>query len=386
MLRNYGLSKNGIYDFGLVGFKFFGGIHVIPNLGDLIYFGELVNVANNKLYNQIPFTTDYLEVTGEPGSYLFRCPDTEIWRNADTDYIWFKTNGIRRWVTEAELTGHDLPRTPIYYDNLTPHSLKAIGVLNSTTVLNSSRIDSYTTSFKLSLFWNGIGNRLGQTKGNRVEQRLWIPEPLVPTELVLTLVSGGVQIDFTDNTGNVANTEVWSRSDDGISELLYTLDPGVVIKIDLLDAVDARFYKLRAKNGSVYSEFTEEVSIEMTGPELIDQENWATVGYWPDAFATPPYTADGSKINSDGTVAQGWTNKRYFFTAGKFKVAANHTRTSGEGRIRVWDGTTAPWDAYASGTYVGYLTSLGGDGWLAITEYSYVGMLNWISIRKVLMP
>src|ERR1035437_1088612 len=154
MLRSYGLCKNGIHHFEHVGFSFFSDIHVFSGLESLSFYADVVNVSDGKLYNQIPFSSDYLIVTGFPGSYVFQCPDTTIYRNNDTDKLWFNLIGNRRSVTENELKGYDFISTFAYYMSDDSLTLESIGIRNYLITLSDSQMDQMYTKFHLSIFWD----------------------------------------------------------------------------------------------------------------------------------------------------------------------------------------------------------------------------------------
>jgi hypothetical protein len=121
----------------------------------------------------------------------------------------------------------------------------------------------------------------------------------IPTGLTLTLISGGVKVDWTDNSGGTAQTEIWGRSDSGVSALLYTIAAGIVTKNDIIAPVDLRYYKLRAKNGANYSAFTAEVSIAMLGAELITNGGFTLwTGNTPNTWGV--LGADGTHYVEDG--------------------------------------------------------------------------------------
>lgn len=108
-----------------------------------------------------------------------------------------------------------------------------------------------------------------------------------PSRLNFTLISiNEVRLDWTDNSNGVFQTEVWGRNDLDASSLLYTINAGIVTKNDICDPVDLRYYKLRGKNGDMYTSFSPEQSIMWVGPEIIinggfaDDTNWIVQAAW----------------------------------------------------------------------------------------------------------
>lgn len=115
----------------------------------------------------------------------------------------------------------------------------------------------------------------------------------IPTGLTLSLISGGVKIDWTDNSGGTFETEIWGKNDSDAYALLYTIAAGTVTKSETIAAVDLRYYKLRGKNGTYFTAFTSEASIAMLGAELITNGNFAAwTGDNPDGWSVTEAGAD----------------------------------------------------------------------------------------------
>ena len=128
-----------------------------------LFFGQIANISDGQLANEMSGSSDALTVTGSAGSYTFQCPNNATYIAADTDYIWFSDAAIRRTPTEAELIGYDFPRTIVYYDDASPYTLNAIAILKPlASVTNKIRTD-----FHLSVWWDNILSAYGNLKGNR---------------------------------------------------------------------------------------------------------------------------------------------------------------------------------------------------------------------------
>lgn len=108
-----------------------------------------------------------------------------------------------------------------------------------------------------------------QQLGNGIATTLNYIESLKPSNLTLSLISGGVKIDWNDNSAGTFETEIWGKNDSDAYALLYTIAAGTVTKSETIDAVDLRYYKIRGKKGTYYTQFTAEQSIAMLGPELV---------------------------------------------------------------------------------------------------------------------
>lgn len=147
---------------------------------DILFYGALENISGGRLYNEMDGATDYIEVTGSAGSYVFQCPNNATYIAADTDYIWFKTDGTRRSTTEAELIGYDFPRTPVKYDNESPNSIRIIMILKAGITLSASYLNYLFYDFQLHPLWNDSWNDNGAFKDNRgFENLTWTPETIV---------------------------------------------------------------------------------------------------------------------------------------------------------------------------------------------------------------
>lgn len=147
---------------------------------DVLFFGEVSKITDNKLYNQKTGATDYLTVGGSVGTYTFECPNTAPYIAADTDFIWFKTDESQRTTTEAELIGYDFTRTIVKYEDESDYSIEAIMIL-------SSNIDTakMRNNFHLSVWWSNVLSAYGNVKGNRgIGQSVWTAEPGYEAELV----------------------------------------------------------------------------------------------------------------------------------------------------------------------------------------------------------
>lgn len=106
-----------------------------------------------------------------------------------------------------------------------------------------------------------------------------------PSGVTLTLISGGVKIDWTDNNGGTIPTEIWGQSDGGSYNLLYTIAAGTYTKSESIAPVVMRYYKLRVKDANHLSVYSDIASITMLGDEKVtngtfasDVAGWTNVG------------------------------------------------------------------------------------------------------------
>lgn len=238
-------------------------------LNDVLFFGLYSEIVDGMMPNKKVGASDYLTVVGSEGNETYQCPNTIDYIAADTDYIWFKPDGTIRTPTTSDLISYDFQRTPIYYLDNSPNSIVAIMILKSGTNITGITRNKLFHDFHLPIMWDNSLNEYGRVKSNRgATQVLWTPEYITPSSLILSGMSGGVKIDWIDNSLGEAETEIWVRSNNEESVLLTTINTGTTTYNDIFDPVDMRYYKLRAKKGTYYSPFTEEESIALLGDEL----------------------------------------------------------------------------------------------------------------------
>jgi hypothetical protein len=119
---------------------------------------------------------DILTVSGYSGSESFQCPDTQAYKDADTDLIWFDAGGVRRTVLTDELRGYDFAKTIVWYKGQDPFTLIAIGILDPTVTLTDPILTRLYNEFKLNPWWDGSWKDAGEIKENRAfEQSIWTP-------------------------------------------------------------------------------------------------------------------------------------------------------------------------------------------------------------------
>jgi hypothetical protein len=139
---------------------------------DLLWTGdisgnELIDISgnnNNIIISDKDFDADYI-----PSDSLatFSIPNVEAIKTDDSDLFWTSSEGIILNKVVTELSGVDLSRTIIKYDNVEPYHVRWIGILKSSIVLTQDQIDKLHTSFNLWIWWSGVLNDNGYFKDNR---------------------------------------------------------------------------------------------------------------------------------------------------------------------------------------------------------------------------
>jgi hypothetical protein len=169
----------------------------------------------------------------------------------------------------------------------------------------------------------------------------------IPTGLTLSIITGGVKIDWTDSSAGADQTEIWGRNDSDAYDVnpLYTINAGTVTKSETIAPVDLRYYKIRAKNGTNYSDFTAEVSIAMLGAELVTDPYFANGALW-----TP--TANWSLSNGVWTHSSATNDNVYLKTPPNVNVIGRKYR------IKVTVGVSVLYRAQVDNTS-GWYTSAG---------------------------
>jgi hypothetical protein len=217
--------------------------------------------------------------------------------------------------------------------------------------------------------------------------------PDIPTGLTLTLISGGVKIDWTDNSGGTAQTEIWVQNNGGVSALLYTINAGIITKNDTaVTPVDLRYYKIRSKKGTNYSAFTLEVSIAMLGANIISNGTFTDATGWD--ISAGGWTISGGKANFDasGTLPMGIV--AVVTTLKTYHVKYNISNCTSNGNLAITNqvGTTvfdiphAGFDSIANGDYDYTITCKANS--TSILIYGNAGGVSYsldnLSIKEVL--
>jgi len=237
----------------------------------------------------------------------------------------------------------------------------------------------------------GESVRSAFAKANAMYDELYaaVQELAIPTDIILTIIEGGVNIAWT--SGNIEDdTEIWGKSDSGTYALLYTITAGTETKDDLLEPVDLRYYKLRARKGAKTSYFTAEQYIALLGPELItvqaDREFSSDTGFW--------YKSPTTVTIADGVAhfiaANQFDRLRVdpFLTVGK-NYRFKHTmlnRTSGT--FTPFLGATALTSRSANGSYTDKAVCTTNQ---ALNLYQYAASpgtfdIDNISLKEILGP
>lgn len=214
----------------------------------------------------------------------------------------------------------------------------------------------------------------------------------IPTGLTLTGISGGVQIDWTDNSSGTAQTEIWGQSNGAAYALLYTIAAGTVTKNDIIAPVDLRYYKIRALRGGLYSAFTSEVSIALLSN--ISLTGWTN---YP-GYAYETFTQSGNLITSAINTAGGgacYSNAIGAVLIGqKFILTYTMILNSGTQQfIYIGDGTSlftrSNYVHPSNGSHIGIftITANGLNNHLTFeTGLACNFSISAISLKKILFP
>lgn len=172
--------------FGIV--SNFTTLNLLPSVvAKLLYRGLNSEIAAGHMPNKVG--SDYLTVSGSAGSETYQAPNTTAYKNADTDFIWFKTDASIRTTTTAELIGYDLPRTWIKYDNVTPYAIREILIPKVGETFTTAEMNNIRDYCQLSRWWDGTLSFHGVIKGNKPlqQQYEWV------AETVSVSASGGTE-------------------------------------------------------------------------------------------------------------------------------------------------------------------------------------------------
>jgi hypothetical protein len=177
-MKNFGINKLGINRLGTLGTS--GSRAWTPrSLGSKVvgWFREADEVAGQQP-NKVTGASDYLTIASGSGlNKVYTLPNTTPYKNADTDYCWWKSDSSLSTSTGSRLISFDFARTIIKYDNATPYVLREIIILAAGATLTIDEMNSLRDYAQLSIWWNNVSSDHGMIKGNRSgEQSIWTPE------------------------------------------------------------------------------------------------------------------------------------------------------------------------------------------------------------------
>jgi uncharacterized protein (TIGR02145 family) len=163
----------------------------------------LNKVVGGQLPNQKIGSLDYLTVTGSGLNARYRTPNTPTYKNADTDYCFWKPDASESICDGNRLIAYDFTRIIVKYLDVAPYTITVIMILSSTITPGSTKEDKMYNDFDLSIWWNGTLNSYGVPKGNRTTARnVWPPEVIAITDAdgnVYTEVVIGTQTWLVEN-------------------------------------------------------------------------------------------------------------------------------------------------------------------------------------------
>lgn len=304
---------------------------IIDNIA--LFYGSIDNITDNKLYNEVTGTSDYISVSGSTGSYTFQCPNTAPYISADTDYIWFKSNGNIRTTTEAELIGYDLQRTPVKYDDESPLTLRTILILKSDITLSEDERNALFNSMQLSILWDNSFNEYGHIKENRFTQLLWIPEPIWEDEL-FTYIEG-LETELSENQLEDINSLIISlKSGLQVSYLsdyfdVFTLTGGETSESSLKNLVKNAHHGTLGGISPSFSQYEGFNSVGKTG--YIDSNfNPSTEGinFTQTSNAIGFYTRNDVGVGSTSSVVGNGTTSRWML-----RYTGDYVRGSNNGSV-----------------------------------------------------
>lgn len=144
-----------------------------PHQSEVLFFGLYSEISGGHMPNKVDGGATFLTVAGSAGSETYQCPNTAPYIAADTDYIWFQSDGSQRTVTTAELVGYDIQRTPVKYENESPNEIVAIMILSA--AVTGVKRDRLFKDMWLPVMWDNSLSIYGYVKDNRgATQQLYV--------------------------------------------------------------------------------------------------------------------------------------------------------------------------------------------------------------------
>jgi len=258
-------------------------------------------------------------------------------------------------------------------------------IVSNEAIFLSRDVDAYNNGVHLKPLGS---QQLGSGIAPTINQQM----SLVPSGLTLSLISGGVKIDWTDNSSGTFETEIWGKNDSDAYALLYTIAAGTVTKSETIDAVDLRYYKIRSKNGDYYTPFSPEQSIAMLGSELVLNGNFSA------------WTADNP---NDWTVYGEGANGTITEVAGKCRIIVTDsgvgltqvcltTGTKYRFKVNVVEILSGECVMKTSSVVYQRFATIGQKTFYAVTDNNFITFSRWtgntdftiddVSAKRVLMP
>lgn len=344
---------------------------------EVLFFGLYSEITGGQMPNKVDGATDFLTVAGSAGSETYQAPNTAPYIAADTDHIWFQSDNTQRTVLTAELINFDLQRTPVKYNDAAPNAIVAIMILNQAVIgVQRNRMFEH---FWLPILWDNNLNAYGHVKSNRIIQNLFPGTPLL---LTLTLISGGVRLDWTDNSCGLGETEIWGQSDGAAFALIDTVAAGTNTFDDTVAPVDLRYYRIRNKQDGFFSAYSDTESIALLGPELIVNGGFDDQSWWVKEV---PWTIVGGVADCAGGTAKSIT-KAGILTAGKtYLERFTLVSITANGGYLVASG--ARWPLFELTTGIKTKIYVATDGTIGYTgNDNFIGSIDNASIKEILYP
>ena len=151
------------------------------------WFRELDEVGGHQP-NQIRGMSDYLTIVSGTGlNKVYTLPNTTTYKNADTNYAWWKTDGSLSTTDGNRLIAYDFARTIVKYDNTTPYAIREIIILTAGASLTTAEMNHLRDYMQLSIWWDNTLSFHGDSKSNRTTgQSVWTAEEISVSPVFLS--------------------------------------------------------------------------------------------------------------------------------------------------------------------------------------------------------
>jgi hypothetical protein len=234
---------------------------------------DLLNkVAATHLPNQVTGAVDFLTVTGTGLNARYRTPDSDTYRTADSDYVFWKSDASESTCDGNRLIAWDFPRILIKSLNVAPYTILAIAILKPGVVVT----DGMRTAFDLSKWWDNILSAYGVIKGNRplAQKYAWTPE--VPSTLLNGLV-GSWELNETSGNAIDASGNGHTGTPSGVTQqvtgAVFTLAGNSVIDCGAIAGVTVYSVSFFAKRDTIASGYRWIYGVKNTYAGLFLYEN-----------------------------------------------------------------------------------------------------------------
>jgi surface protein len=238
------------------------------------YYSDDEGTTWHQIFVDAGFQTGFVSITSVPGTRYFGpdLSDSALYKSTDDITLISIYKPPEKydvyWLEVGTLEDSSTLYTMVYNSVSTSYSsllAKSIDSGDTWNIIMTQENSMANFSLNTSDYRHKIPKEFGylitktQEKGLiRIDKQVEIWSCLnKPTCLTLTLIQGGVRLDWVDNTEGRLETEIWAQTDEGVWTLINIVDAGIITYSHICNTVAYPYYKLRTKVRFNYSEYSD---------------------------------------------------------------------------------------------------------------------------------